>query len=650
MQFSDCSLSAAGTYVFKAVDSNSSVAATSTTSVTVTGAPVAKLVFTTAPVSGTASNTANLGQITVQEQDFLNNPTFAPETVNLNSSSAKGVFSLTLGGAPVTSVTITGGASSSVSFYYGDTVAGSPTITASSPPAVGLASATQVETIKPGPAATFSLTTPSPSAGTAFTETITAFDQFGNTATGFTGSQCIAFTGPGSSPAPVTNPLYPARGTCPTGSSAVTFANGVANPSITLYKAGSTTLTATQGAITGSASFNVASGPLAVLSVANPGTQMAGTAFNVAITGTDAYGNAFGGIVTPTFSGPSKSPNGTVPTYPQSVTFTNGSATASVTLYDAQTTTLKVAVGAVNGTSTNFTVNAGPFAGFTLSTPTPTAGTPFNETITAGDAYGNGGAAFTGPQCVTFSGPGSSPSPVTAPVYPAPGTCAAGSSAVTFNASGVGTASITLYNAGSTTLTATSGTISGSANFTVSSGPLKSFTIPTTPATQTAGAGFGVTIDATDIYGNPFSGTVTNAGNGLAFSGPSNSPAPSNTAPAYPTSLTFSGGVATATVTLYDAQTTSLTVAATGITSGTTPASFVVNPAPAHVFTLSTPTPTAGTPFTETITASDTYSNTATGFAGTECVAFTGPAPRPHPRATLRPTPPRAVVAPVSPP
>jgi len=36
----------------------------------------------------------------------------------------------------------------------------------------------------------------SPTAGTAFNETITAFDQFGNTSTGFTGTQCITFSGP----------------------------------------------------------------------------------------------------------------------------------------------------------------------------------------------------------------------------------------------------------------------------------------------------------------------------------------------------------------------------------------------------------------------------------------------------------------------
>ncbi len=457
VQFSDCSLNAAGTYTIKAVDSSTSVGATPTSSLTVTGAPVAKLVFTTAAVSGTASNTANLGPITVQEQDAFGNPTFAPETVNLSSSSAMGVFSLTAGGAPVTSVTIPGGAVSSVSFFYGDTIAGSPTITASSPPAVGLASGTQTETIKAGPAATFTLSTPSPTAGTGFPETITAYDQFGNTSTGFTGTQCITFSGPANSPNG-NAPAYPARGTCATGSSAVTFAAGVGTSTISLYKAGSTTLTATQGTVTGSVTFTVATGTLGALTIpTNPGTQTAGIAFNVGITGTDAYGNAFSGTVSPTFSGPATSPNGNAPSYPTSLTFTNGAATANMTLFDAQTTTLKVASGAINA-STSFTVNAGLFAGFTLSTPTATAGTVFGENITAGDAYGNGVADVYRHQVRHLQRPGQL-AERNAPAYPAPGgTCGAGTSAVTFNASGVGTASITLFKAGSTTLTATQGT------------------------------------------------------------------------------------------------------------------------------------------------------------------------------------------------
>ena len=636
VQFSNCILNVPGTYTIQVVDSSSGVAPTSTATVVVTSASVAKLAFTTAAVTGTASATANAGPITVQEQDPFGNPTFSPETVNLSSSSTTGVFSLTPGGPAVTSVTIPGGTVSTVSFYYGDTLAGSPIITASAPPAANLASITQTETIKAGPAATFKLSTPTPTAGTAFNETITAFDAFGNTATSFTGAQCITFSGPSNSPAPTNKaPLYPGRGNCATGVSSVTFTNGVGTPSITLYNAGATKLQATQGTITGAAIFTVASGALATLGVTNPGTQTAGIAFNVTITGVDAYSNPMSGTVSPTFSGPINSPNGTAPVYPASVTFTNGTAAASITLYNAGSTTLRVASGGVNA-STTFTVNAGPFAGFTLNTPTPTAGTAFTETITAGDAYGNGGTGFTGAQCIAFSGPANSPNG-NAPAYPAAGANCTSGSAVTFSANGVGTASITLFKSGATTLTAKSVSnpaISGSTTFTVASAAAKTFTIPTAPASQTAGTAFNLGIGATDTYGNPFGGTVTN---GLSFSGPANSPAPSNTAPKYPTSLTFTNGAATASITLYDAQSTTLTVGATGVTQASTP--ITVTAGGASKFTLSTPTPapTAGTPFTETITAVDGFANTATGFTGTQCVVLTGPANSPNGTAPIYP-------------
>ena len=161
------------------------------------------------------------------------------------------------------------------------------------------------------------------------------------------------------------------------------------------------------------------------------------------------------------------------------------------------------------------------------------------------------------------------------------------------------------------------------------------FTIPTPPATQTAGNAFTLGIGATDTYGNPFGGTLTTAGSGLSFSGPANSPAPSNKPPAYPASLSFTNGMATASITLYDAQSTTLTVAATGVTPATTPITVVAGGA--SKFTLSTPAPTAGTPFTETVTALDGYANTATGFTGTQCVVFSGPASSPNNTAPTYP-------------
>ena len=101
--------------------------------------------------------------------------------------------------------------------------------------------------------------------------------------------------------------------------------------------------------------------------------------------------------------------------------------------------------------------------------------------------------------------------PVTAPLYPVrTASCTTGQSGLTFNASGQATAAITLYDVQSTTLRVTSnnavaGKTGTSGTFAVSSGSVKTLTIPTTPTTQTAGAAFNVTVDATDNYGNPYS-------------------------------------------------------------------------------------------------------------------------------------------------
>ena len=149
-----------------------------------------------------------------------------------------------------------------------------------------------------------------------------------------------------------------------------------------------------------------------------------------------------------TFSGPSNSPNGTAPTYPASVTFTNGVGTASITLFDAQNTTLTATQGAARGTSGSFTVNGtGTVSTFNVAAPgTATVGTAFNVTITAADPYGNTDDGYSVRRRSSFSGPSNSPNGH-APTYPA---------SVTFT-NGVGTASVTLFDAQTTTLTATPG-------------------------------------------------------------------------------------------------------------------------------------------------------------------------------------------------
>ena len=163
---------------------------------------------------------------------------------------------------------------------------------------------------------------------------------------------------------------------------------------------------------------------------------------------------------------------------------------------------------------------------------------------------------------------------------------------------------------------------SGTSNpFNVAAAQLTSFTVA--PANgnynETAGTSFNVTITALDQIGDTY--TPLSGPENVTYGGPANSPLPSNTAPAYPASVTFAGGVATAAVTLYDAQTTPLTASLTtaqGTATGTS-GNFTVNPSTAKTlsvsgFPLST---TAGASGSVTVTADDTYDNVATGYRGT---------------------------------
>jgi adhesin/invasin len=104
-------------------------------------------------------------------------------------------------------------------------------------------------------------------------------------------------------------------------------------------------------------------GSLAAFSVTTPGTQTAGTPFNLTIAAKDEYGNGLSGSQAMSFSGANSSPSEKAPSYPATVTFTNGTGTASVTLYAADSTTSVTATrGSVNAGTGNFAVNAGAAA------------------------------------------------------------------------------------------------------------------------------------------------------------------------------------------------------------------------------------------------------------------------------------------------
>lgn len=233
------------------------------------------------------------------------------------------------------------------------------------------------------------------------------------------------------------------------------------------------------------------------------------------------------------------------------------------------------------GTTYTYTVEArigsnwssGQTAGFSATTnsagtfivapgaSTKTAGTAFNTAITATTNGVTTDTAYTGSHSITFSGPGASPSGQ-APSYPA---------TVTFVA-GVGTASITLYNAETVTLTATDGTLSGGASVTVEAGAGSQLgytsSSPSCAGGSVAvgnGGSFTSQVTVYDAYQNPATRT-TNRTISLTVS-------PSGTGTLTPTGLTVLANTAetsasfTFTLPKGNPPATTVTAAATGLSS-----------------------------------------------------------------------------------
>jgi trimeric autotransporter adhesin len=149
--FTGCTTTTAGTNLYLLASDGQLETGMSST-FNVSPGPVYQLGIISSPLVGTSAATPVVGPITVQEQDQYGNAVTAGPSglvVNLaTSSTGTTEFSSSAGGSATTSVTIPNELSS-INFFYGDTQAGSPLITVSSP---GLVSGTQFETITPAAA------------------------------------------------------------------------------------------------------------------------------------------------------------------------------------------------------------------------------------------------------------------------------------------------------------------------------------------------------------------------------------------------------------------------------------------------------------------------------------------------------------------
>ena len=345
--------------------------------------PISKIVFTTSPQTLTAGLASTL--MTIQTQDASGNPINVTlgTTITLSSTSDRGKFSLSTGPwIDVGSLTITAG-SNSVSFYYKDTIADTPAITTAESPSQGWTDATQQESINPAVLDQFEfgpISSPQTS-GVPFTITIAAKDVYGNTVTGYAGS----------------NTLRDSTGTMsPT--SANTFSSGVWTGSATITKAQAGVVITTTGSGKSGASsqFNVNPATCNKLVVTvYPSTLNAGSwTTQYTVQRQDQYGNPVtSGLITVNLTSTStglaekfsETYDGRAVTF---VTIADGSATADFYYYDEKAGTCTISVWATDvlGDSKPLTVGAASLDHITMS--------PDSKTVTAGESVTYAAQAF----------------------------------------------------------------------------------------------------------------------------------------------------------------------------------------------------------------------------------------------------------------
>jgi hypothetical protein len=191
------------------------------------GAPAQSLSFATAPQALTAAIPSGPMSVSVPQA------TSSATTVTLSSSSSAGTFAASPSGPWSSSITVSvpAGSMASSSFYYSDTRAGQPLLTAGAP---GYTNATQAETVKAAALASISVTPASAGVrvGGHGSFSATGHDTYGNS----------ILVSPSWSVSPALGTFFPNPG------NPVTF---------TAKSSGSGTITATVGSVSGQAVVTV---------------------------------------------------------------------------------------------------------------------------------------------------------------------------------------------------------------------------------------------------------------------------------------------------------------------------------------------------------------------------------------------------------
>ena len=571
--------------------------------------------------------------ITVQLADTFGNPgatSTGGQTIDLGTTSTAGAFYTSQGStSPITSVGIPAG-QSGASFYYGDTKAGTPTVTTSD--TTFHSSPTQQETVNAAAAQDLAVTTSFTNpdvAGTTGTVTVTAMDQYGN----------IVSSGPNQYKRTVNLGSTDLHATGLPASYTFTAADAGSHrfTGVALKTAGGQTITVADSvtsSISGSATVNVVPATIQGFTIttnfANP--DVAGTTGSVTVTATDPFGNTVG-------SGPNQyvgrvnfsSTDAQASGLPASHLFTSadaGSYTVSgLILETAGDQTIKAADSALSSIDGNTSVTVVPAAAFQAAITSPplsvTSGGRSQVEVQLEDMYGNPGATSTGAQPIglsTTSAAGafyasqSSISPITSAVI------GAGQSGARFYYGDT--------KAGTPTLTATDTALNSAPaqKETVNPASADHFAVTTSFAsTDVAGTVGTITIMAIDHYGNPASsgpdryegmvGLVSTDGQMAGL------PATYTFTAADAGSHTFTDVI----LKTAGSQTITAKDSATGSIKESTTIAVTASAANQLVFATPPPSPVApGQAFTVVVAAKDAYHNVVTSFNGDVTISLPG--------------------------
>ncbi len=588
-------LETAGPQSIKASDSTNNVSGAET-GINVQPATLSKLVVSGFPTNPTAGTVYTF---TVAATDAYGDPISGYRgTVNLSSTDLNALFS-------PASYTFTASDSGSHSFSATLKTAGPQSIKASDT-TNNVSGAETGITVGPAAAHSFTMTgfPPNPTAGTAYNLTLTAFDAYNNVATGYTGTVNLSSSDPNAIFSPATYTFTAGD----SGSHSFSATLETAGPQSINVSDSINHLSETESGITvqpaSAHMFTVAGFP------ANP---TAGTAYNVTVTAYDAYNNVATGY-TGTVNLISSDPNAVFS--PASYTFTagdDGSHSLSATLETAgpQSITASDSTNNVSGTETGITVQPGAVRAFTVtgSPANPTAGTAYDVTVTARDAYNNVATGYTGTVNLSSTDLNGIFSPA--------------SYSFTAGDDGSHSFSVTLETAGPQSIKAsdTSNDLSGTeTGITVQPAAAHSFTVTGFPATSTAGTAYNVTVTAYDAYNNVATGylgtvSLSSTDANVLFS---------------PATYIFTAGDSGShsfSARLDIAGPQSISASDTTNNVGGTETGITVQPAAAHSFTVTgfPANPVAGTAYQVTVTAHDAYNNVATGYSGTVNLSSSDP-------------------------